>query len=95
MANKDVKVIPAGSKERTQPTAEAARRMENERIDNARQRLKKIKTQADLPIGHRDKIDAFKSTERTTSGISGKGGVNVSGLYKPMGMGSGMNWQTK
>lgn len=31
---------------------------------------------------------------RTSPGISGKGGSNVGGLYRPMG-GGGMNWSTK
>ena len=30
---------------------------------------------------------------RKAAGISGKGGANVGGLYKPMG--GGMNWTTK
>ena len=35
------------------------------------------------------------SSARTTPGISGIGGSNVGGLYKPMGGGGGMNWSTK
>lgn len=32
---------------------------------------------------------------RNVSGISGAGGSNVGGMYRPMTSGSGMNWQTK
>jgi len=82
MAKRDVKVIPAGSQPLTPRTVEAARRAENQRIAASQSRMKAIKAQAELPIGHRDKIDSFKSTTRTTSGIAGKGGINVGKMFK-------------
>jgi len=110
MADKtpDVKVIPAGSKPLTQRTAEAARRAEAQRVDSARQRLKEIKTQSELPIGHRDKKDSFakpktKGTQAghsvTTSGnhtkpVASRGGGKAGGSIGDFG-GGGMNWETK
>lgn len=85
MANRNVTVIPAGSKPLTQRTTQAARRAENQRIAAAQSRMQAIKAQADLPLGHRDKIDAFKNVPRKTAGIAGKGGAKVTKIFKPMG----------
>ena len=90
MAEKNVKVIPANSQSRTQRTATAARRAENQRIAASQSRMQAMKAQAELPIGHRDKIDSFKSVPRKTSGIAGAGGANVVKIYKPMGGGGGI-----
>jgi hypothetical protein len=88
MADKNVVVKPASkdtqSKMDAVRTREGLDRQENARIRNAATRLQE-KT-GTLPKG---------VATRTVAGIAGKGGVNVGGIYKPMGLGGGMNWQTK
>jgi hypothetical protein len=82
MAKRDVKVIPAGSKPLTPKTIEAVRRAENQRIAASQSRMQAMKAQAQLGVGHIDRVDSFKSTTRTTSGIAGKSGINVGKMFK-------------
>lgn len=91
MKKSNVKVIPASkdtqSKMDAVRTKEGLARQENTRISKAAQRLLE-KTGAAV-------VDHSSAGARRNGGIVGKGGVNVTGVYKPMGTGSGMNWQTK
>ena len=85
MATRDVKVIPAGSKPLTPKTIEAVRRAENQRIAASQSRMQAMKAQAQLGVGHRDRVDGFKDVPRKTAGIAGKGGAKVTKIFKPMG----------
>ena len=89
MPKSNVKVIPAGSQPLTPRTVEAARRAENQRIAASQSRMQAMKAQAQLGVGHRDRVDGFKDVPRRTAGIAGKSGANVVKIYKPMG-GSGI-----
>jgi hypothetical protein len=61
---KNVKIIPAGSQQRTRPNADAARRAENQRIAASQSRMQAMKTQAQLGVGHIDRVDGFKDVPK-------------------------------
>jgi len=89
MAGKSVKVVAATSDAaRANANIKESLRLHNVSLGTGDIRAHEEKRVSELPKGPAVKI-------RTNSGISGKGGANVGGVYKPMGMGSGMNWQTK
>jgi len=82
MAKENVKVIPAGSKPLTPKTIEAVRRAENQRIAASQSRMQAMKAQAQLGVGHIDRVDGFKDVPRTTAGVTPKTST-VAPLFRP------------
>jgi membrane protein involved in colicin uptake len=85
--NSNVKVVPSMT------AAERAQRniSESARLHYLSFGTKDIMAHAEKRVSGLPKNPTAKI--RTNPGISGKGGANVGGLYKPMG--GGMNWSTK
>jgi hypothetical protein len=91
MASKSVKIVAS--------TPDAARAKANQRStmrtqsakDGSAAKIGGLVTEHFNTFGNKPKKTVVKI--RTNPGISGKGGSNVGGIYKPMG--GGMNWSTK
>lgn len=93
---KSVKVVAATSDAaRAQANLRESLRLHSTQFTGPQRTVAEARVAAQKVYGPETKVVKVNSNPvRTTAGISGKGGANVGGLYKPMG-GGGMNWSTK